>query len=85
MSSAASMSSPAQVDRDARVRAWRTFFTNLAFDVAAGVAAFLVTVVGNLEWTRTYWIALGLGVAKSVITGIMTYFIRKFIKPSNVA
>lgn len=73
-----------RVNRDARIRAWRTFLTNLAFDVAAGVAAFLMTVVGSFEWTQTYWIALGLGVAKSVITGIMTYFIRKFFKPSNV-
>lgn len=73
------------VTRDARIRAWRTFWVALGFDVAATVAAFLITVVSDLEWTKTYWVAVGLGVAKSIITGVMTYFIRKFIKPSNEA
>ncbi len=74
----------ARIARDASVRAWRTFWTAISFDVAATVAAYLVTVIGDFEWTRAYWIAVGLGVAKSIITGVAAYFIRKFIRPANL-
>ena len=70
--------------RDALVRGWRTFLQGLVFDVAATAVAFLVTIIGDLTWTTSYWAALGLGLAKTVIVGIIAYLARFFIKPSNV-
>lgn len=78
------MNSPSavRIQADAKTRAWWTFLVSLGLDVAATVAAFLVTVIGDLEWTRTWWIMVGLGIARSIITGMATYFIRRFIKPA---
>lgn len=56
----------------------------LVVDVAAAGVAFLVTVIGDLEWTRAYWIMLGLGLAKSVIQGLVAFLMRKLLPPSNV-
>lgn len=69
---------------DAPIRGWRTFLQGLAFDVVATGVAFMVTVIGGLEWTRTYWLMVGLGLAKSVIVGVISYLARFFIKPANV-
>lgn len=78
------MTTPSEVhiQADAKTRAWWTFLVAIGLDVAATVAAFLVTVIGNIEWTSTWWTMVGLGVAKSIVTGIATYFIRRFIKPA---
>lgn len=72
------------VAEDARVRGWRSFVAGVAIDAAVAGTVFLVTVIGNLEWTRTYWLMVGLGLAKSVVQGIVAYMARKLIKPSNV-
>lgn len=68
-------------ERDARSRAWRSFLWGLLVDVASGVTLVLVTMVGDLQWTRTYWIGLGLAVAKSAVQGVVAYFGRKLLKP----
>lgn len=75
---------PRQVNTDARVRGWRSFGQGLLIDATVAGTVFLVTVIGNLEWTRTYWTVLGLGLAKSVIQGVVSYFARKLITPSNL-
>jgi hypothetical protein len=72
------------VQRDAQVRGFRAFMQGLGIDVAVAATVFLVTVITDLQWTRTYWIMVGLGLARSIIQGIVAYFARKFIKPSNV-
>jgi hypothetical protein len=61
----------------------RTVLQGLALDVAVGVTLYLVTVIGNLEWTRTYWIVLGLGVAKSAVQAVVAYMVRKLIPPQR--
>jgi hypothetical protein len=76
--------SPAVVEEDAWVRATRTFVQGIALDVAVAGTVFLVTVIGDLEWTTAYWTMLGLGLAKSVVQGVVAYLARKLIKPSNV-
>ena len=73
-----------EVNEDAWVRAARTFFQGLLLDVAVAGTVFLLTVIGNLEWTSTYWAMLGLGLAKSVVQGIVSYFARKLITPANL-
>jgi heme/copper-type cytochrome/quinol oxidase subunit 4 len=71
------------IQKDAEVRGWRSFMQGLGIDVVVAITVFLVTVIADLEWTRTYWIMVGLGLARSVVQGIVAYFARKFIKPSN--
>jgi hypothetical protein len=75
---------PTSVESDARVRGWRSFIQGLLVDVSAAGVVFLVTVIGNLEWTRAYWLALGLGFAKSLIQGAVAYFARKLVTPANL-
>lgn len=75
---------PATKNEDALVRANRTFFQGLALDVAVAGTVFLVTVIGDLEWTRTYWVMLGFGLAKSVVQGVVAYLARKWITPANL-
>jgi vacuolar-type H+-ATPase subunit I/STV1 len=61
----------------------RTVLQGLALDVGVGVTLFLLTVIGNLEWTRTYWILLGLGVAKSAIQAVVAYMARRLLPPQQ--
>lgn len=75
---------PTEVSSDARVRGWRSFVQGLLIDVSVAAVVFLVTVIGDLEWTTVYWIALGLGLAKSVVQGVVAYLARKLITPANL-
>lgn len=78
------MTSPAVVESDAKTRGWRSFVQGLLIDVAVAATVFLVSVISDLEWTRVYWVVLGLGLAKSVVQGIVSYFARKLITPANL-
>lgn len=71
------------VNRDARIRAVRSFMAGLALDVCVAVVLVLATAFTTIEWTKTYWIALGLTLAKSVLQGIVAFFLRKLVPPSN--
>lgn len=75
-------STPPPVEADARNRGWRTFVQGLGLDIAAGVITALVAgTVSGIEWTRLYWVALGLAVAKSAIQAVISYFARKMVPP----
>lgn len=69
------------VQADARNRAFRTLMQALGIDVATAVVLVLVATVGDLRWTRDYWVTLGLLVAKSVIISAVSYFARLLLKP----
>lgn len=72
------------IETDARRRAVRTLVQGFAVDVGAGIAVALVAgIAGGIEWTHTYWIALGLAVAKSAITAAVSYFARKIVPPTG--
>lgn len=66
-------------------RLWgvRTFLMGLGLDVAIGVTLYLVTVIGQLEWTKTYWVVLGLGVARSAIFAAVAYLARRLLPPKR--
>ncbi len=71
-------------ERDASQRAWRTLAQGLFLDVATGVAvAATVAISSGIEWTESYWVALGLAVAKSAVTAVVSYFARKIVPPST--
>lgn len=70
-----------EVRRDSRERAVRSFLWGLLIDVSAGVIVVLMTMFNAIEWTREYWIVLGLAVAKSTLQGIVAYFARRLLPP----
>jgi hypothetical protein len=70
-------------ESDARNRAFRTFVQGFGLDVASGaVVALTAAVAGGIEWTRLYWVALGLAVAKSVVQAAVSYLARKLVPPA---
>ena len=71
------------VQSDARNRALRTLVQGLGYDVATAVVLVLVATVGDLQWTRAYWLTLGLAVAKSVVVSAVSYFARLTFKPKE--
>lgn len=72
-------------NRDARVRALRSFMWGLLIDVGVAITLILLTAFTSIEWTSTYWIGLGLTLAKSVLQAIVAYFARKLLPPSGVS
>jgi phosphatidylserine synthase len=76
---------PSTVAVDARNRAARTFFQGLAIDVVAAVVVVLLPAVSNVEWTPAYWGALGLIVAKTCLTALISYVARHVAPPATAA
>lgn len=74
---------PAYKSWASRVWGRRTVLQGLLIDVGVGITLYLITVIGNLEWTRTYWIVLGLGVAKSAIQAVVAYMARRLLPPQQ--
>jgi hypothetical protein len=66
---------------DAMDRAWRTFKSGIGLDIAIAVAIVVAPAVTNLEWTPTYWTVLGTAVAKSVLTAVTSYVLRRKSTP----
>lgn len=72
------------VAMDAGERAWRTLVQGLLVDVTAAVAvAVSAAIAGGIDWTQTYWVALGLAVAKSALTAGLSYFARRAVPPAS--
>lgn len=68
---------------DASVRGLRTLAQGLAVDVLAAIAiAATAALAGGIEWTRAYWLALGLAVGKSVLTALVSYIARLVVPPA---
>lgn len=70
-----------ETQADARTRGFRVLVWGLGTDVAAAIILVLLTTVGDLTWTREYWAALGLSVAKSAIVSGVAYLGRLVLKP----
>lgn len=69
------------VSADARNRAVRTFVHGLIFDVLVALVAAVSATVGGIEWTRTYWLALGLLLAKTAVQAAISYAARHIAPP----
>lgn len=61
----------------------RTALQGLAIDVAVAVTLVLVAAIGSLEWTKTWWLALGLSVARSAIQAVVAYVARRLLPPKQ--
>lgn len=74
----------AEVREDAMDRSFRTLRQGLLLDLAVAVILVLSTAFSsNIEWTPTYWKALGLTLAKSVLQAGVSYFYRLFVAPKT--
>lgn len=77
---------PQIVESDARNRAVRTFLQGLGLDVAVAVVVVLASfILVDVQWTATYWLALGLALSKTVVQSIVAYFVRKLVPPATAA
>lgn len=74
---------PAYRDWASKLWGVRTALQGLLIDVLTGVTLYLVTVIGDLEWTRVYWLALGLGVARSAVQAVVAYLVRRLLPPRD--
>lgn len=71
-------STPDEINRDALVRAWRTFGQGLVVVAAlAGATALYTAVTPGVSWTGAYWSATGLAIAQAVLSAVASYVHRK--------
>lgn len=70
------------VHLDAVNRAARTFIQGLLVDVLGAVVLVLTTQLGDLQWTKTYWAALGLLLMKTAISAGVAYVYRRVRPPA---
>jgi uncharacterized membrane protein YcjF (UPF0283 family) len=74
---------PADTATDARNRAWRTLVQSLAVDIGAAVILAVTPLLANIEWKKSYWIAVGLLAARSVVTAAVSWVARRVIPPAT--
>ena len=74
---------PAPAPVDARSRAWRTLAQGLLVDVLAAVVLAVGPSLlgGDFAFTRAYWLALAGLAAKSAVTAVVAYVMRRVIPP----
>jgi hypothetical protein len=72
---------PADTAADARNRAVRTLVQSLLVDVALALVLALTPVLADIKWERSYWVAVGLLAARSVITAVLSWAARKLVPP----
>lgn len=70
----------AGVARDARQRGLRTLAQGLAVDVAIAVATVAATQAGDVRWTKAWWAALGLLLAKTAL-GAAASWLHRHLQP----
>ncbi len=75
---------PLSAEDDARNRALRTFVQGLGLDVAVALSVFLAASFTDIQWTREYWVALGLTAARTVLLAAVSYVARKVVPPAGV-
>ena len=74
----------AHLATDATNRAWRTLAVNLAADLAVALALVLTTALNEAnDWSDLEWNLLGFTLAKTVVTTIGSYVLRRFLDPSH--
>jgi hypothetical protein len=79
---AADMTGRELVIADAKSRSWRTLVQGLIFDVFAGIVAAVAMLAGLDPFQRETWIAFGVLLLKSVVSAVISYFMRLRITPT---
>jgi hypothetical protein len=60
-----------------------TLAQGLLLDVGAAVAAVAATGLADVHWTRAWWVALGLLVAKTALRAAVSYAARRLVPPTS--
>lgn len=71
---------------DAKDRSWRTFLQNVPLDILLVVAPLLYDAVSGWDgsFSSAYWIAVGVGVAKTAALAVIAYVMRLKKAPKNI-
>jgi hypothetical protein len=72
---------PPAKSSDALNRAVRTFLQGLVVTIAGSLVTALVTVSSGVQWTRAYWVGVGIAAGTSVVTGVASYIARYIAPP----
>lgn len=67
---------------DAKSRSWRTLIQGLIFDVFAALVAVVATLSGADPFVKETWVAFGVLLLKSVISAVISYFMRLRVTPT---
>jgi hypothetical protein len=67
---------------DAKSRSWRTLVQGLIFDVFAGIVAAVAVLSGADPFQKQTWIAFGVLLLKSVVSAVISYFMRLKVTPT---
>jgi hypothetical protein len=70
---------------DARQRSFRSLLQGLGIDLLVALTLSVATLIGDLRWTREYWLLLGATVLKSVVQASASYVMRIYVKPSSIS
>lgn len=72
--------------QDAKDRSWRTLLQNVPLDILIVVAPLLYDAVSGWDgsFTASYWVAVGVGVAKTAALAVIAYVMRLKKSPKNI-
>jgi hypothetical protein len=74
---------PADASTDARNRAFRTLIQSLGVDVLAAIVLAVTPLLANVNWDKSYWLAVGALAARSAITAAVSWVARKVLPPAT--
>jgi len=74
---------PPSREADARNRMSRTFWQGLLIDVAVALVVTVgpILIGSDFAFTRNYGLLLGTLAAKTVVSAVVSYFMRKLVPP----
>lgn len=67
---------------DAKSRSWRTLVQGLIFDVFAAIIIAVATLTGADPLAKETWMAFGVLLLKSVVSAVISYFMRLRVTPT---
>jgi len=67
---------------DAKSRSWRTLVQGLMFDVFAAIVAAVAILSGADPFVKETWVAFGVLLLKSVVSAVISYFMRLRVTPT---
>ena len=67
---------------DAKSRSWRTLVQGLVFDVFAAIVAAVALLSGADPFVKETWAAFGVLLLKSVVSAVISYFMRLKVTPT---
>jgi hypothetical protein len=70
--------------QEARAHGVRVFLWGLLVDVSTAIVLILLAAFRDIQWTREYWAALGLMLAKSILQAVVAYLARRLLPPPKI-